>query len=210
MLYEFRLEDAAARVALSTDDDPEGARGVLEPLPPADCAPRPLSQIAVDGPFATGSDWTIPGSAGDTCTRGSHGRVVFVSRLYQAPNKPTVRVRIVLAQFKGLGLYRTLPQAATDAGPAQVSVIVGIGIHGRRLFLGQASVVTATSSTPTTLGGRFHATILGPKQTRRVQKLVRARLGLRSAFWWCRGEGGSACCGRLRIWRCVACSRSCC
>jgi hypothetical protein len=34
MLYEFRLEDAAARVALSADDDPEGARGVLEPLPP--------------------------------------------------------------------------------------------------------------------------------------------------------------------------------
>jgi hypothetical protein len=74
-------------------------------------------------------------------------------------------VRIVLAQFKGLGLYRTLPQAATDAGPAQVSVIVGVGIHGRRPFLGRASVVTATSSTPTTLGGRFHATILGPKQT---------------------------------------------
>jgi hypothetical protein len=139
--------------------------GSAEPLlrmpKPADCAPRPHSQIAVDGPFASGSTWTIPGSDGDTCTRSRAGGLVFVSRLYQVPDKPMVRVRIVLPHFTGRGFYRTLPQAARADGPAQVTVIVGIGIHGWKPFKAQASVVTATHLTATTIGGRFQATIPG-------------------------------------------------
>jgi hypothetical protein len=70
-------------------------------LPAAsDCVRRPHSLIALDGPFATSSAWTIPGSntvtctrtavgtlqctGGNTCTR-TVGGLLFRSGLYQSP-----------------------------------------------------------------------------------------------------------------------------
>lgn len=40
------------------------ARPVLRFPKPADRAPRPHSDISVTGPWATSSDWTVPGSGG--------------------------------------------------------------------------------------------------------------------------------------------------
>lgn len=142
---------------------------------PSDCARRPRSEIALDGPFATSSDWTIPGSGaetctrtaagtlqcsgGDTCTRTADGALRFHSGLYQSGGKPTVRVEIRLPRFRGDGLYRTLPRPARALGPAQVLVTVGIGAHGWTTFRSSTSVVTLTRATETTFGGRFHATL---------------------------------------------------
>jgi hypothetical protein len=126
-----------------------------------DCLLRPHSHISLDGPFATSSDWTIPGSSGDTCTRAA-GALVFRSRLFQRPNKPMIRVAIQFPRFKGLGLYRTLTGPAPTRSPAQVLVTAGIGIHGWTTFRSQTSVVDAARATRTTLRGRFHATVIGP------------------------------------------------
>jgi hypothetical protein len=122
----------------------------------ADCARRPHSHIAVSGEFSTSSDWTIPGSAGDTCTRTGAGGLLFRSRLYQSPRKPALRVLLSVARFHGLGLYR---------GGAQVRVIAGIGIHGWRTFRSRASLVRTIRLSRQTIGGRFQATLVGLRGT---------------------------------------------
>lgn len=127
---------------------------------PADCARRPHSTIALDGPFAGGSTWTIPGSSGDTCSRTAGGGLVFDSRGYQSPGKAMVRVRIVLTRFRGSGLYRTLAHSAAALGPAKVDVVAGIGLHGWTTFPASAAQVTVTRATPQTIDGRFRATVV--------------------------------------------------
>jgi hypothetical protein len=113
------------------------ARPVLRFPKPADCAPRPHSDIAITGPWATGSTWTMPGSAGDTCRDG-----VFTSRIYVRGTGPMVYVRI-------------RPAARS------VDVVVGIGLHGWTTFQSRYAVVTTTSTSPKDHGSRFHATIVG-------------------------------------------------
>jgi len=149
-------------------------------LPAAsDCVRRPHSRIALDGSFATSSAWTIPGSntvtctraaagtlqctGGDTCTRTAAGGLLFRSGLYESPGKPAVRVAIKLPRFAGKGLYRTLSKPARGLGPARVLVSVGIGLHGWTTFPASTSVVTVTKAAGSTFGGRFHATLIGPK-----------------------------------------------
>lgn len=117
-----------------------GARPVLRFPKRADCVPRPHSQIAVTGPWATGSMWTRPGSSGDTCTRTAGDRIHFVSRTYLRGGGPMVRVEI-----RG----RT------------VDVVVGIGRHGWTTFHSRYAAVTTQRTTPMNYGGRFHATIVG-------------------------------------------------
>jgi hypothetical protein len=114
-----------------------GARPVLRFPRPADCARRPHSDIAVTGPWATGSTWTMPGSSGDTCRAG-----VFTSRTYVRGGGPMVYVRI---------------RPATRS----VDVVVGIGLHGWTTFHSRYAVVTTTHTSPHDYGGRFHATIVG-------------------------------------------------
>jgi hypothetical protein len=96
---------------------------------PADCAPRPRSDIAVTGPFATSSAWAIPGSAGDTCTK-----TTFTSRWYESPGKPEVRVVI---RF-----------------PREVEVVVGVGPHGWTTFRSRYAVVTSRRFHATIAGYR--------------------------------------------------------
>ena len=57
------------------------------------------------------------------------GAVRFGSRLFQSVRQPslTVRVLIRLPTFHGLGLYRSLHDAAPALGPAQVSVTARAG-----------------------------------------------------------------------------------
>jgi hypothetical protein len=118
-----------------------GARPVLRFPKPSDCAPHPRSDIAVTGPWATGSAWTMPGSAGDTCRNG-----VFTSRTYVRGSGPMVYVRI---------------RPATK----QVDVVVGIGLHGWTTFHSRYAVVTTLRTDPKDYGGRFHATIAGRRGT---------------------------------------------
>jgi hypothetical protein len=121
------------------------ARPVLRFPKPADCVPRPHSDISVTGPWATSSAWTIPGSAGDTCTRLRDGRVAFVSRWYAFRGNPEVRVEIT--------------------PPHTVNVRVGIGLHGWTVFHARYAVVTTLRTDPKNYGGRFHATIVGRRGT---------------------------------------------
>jgi hypothetical protein len=151
------------------------ARLRLRQPKPSDCTRRPRSEIAVDGPFATSSDWTIPGTSGETCTRTDAGRLHcsgadtctrtaagglrFRSGLFQSGGKPAVRVELELPRFHGEGLYRTLRRPARSLGPARVRVVVGVGAHGWTTFRSETSVVTVTRADGTALGGRFHATL---------------------------------------------------
>jgi len=107
----------------------DSARLLLRMPKPSDCAPRPHSDISVTGPYATSSAWTIPGSAGDTCTK-----TTFTSRWYETPGKPEVRVVI---RF-----------------PREVDVVVGIGIHGWKTFHSRYAVVTAKRFHATVVGLR--------------------------------------------------------
>lgn len=120
--------------------------GAAQPLlrfpKPADCVPQPHSQIAVTGPWATSSAWTIPGSSGDICTRNAHGRPSFVSRWYESPRQPEVRVEIT-------------PATQT------VNVRVGVGPKGWRVFHARDAVVKTLRTDAKNYGGRFHATIIG-------------------------------------------------
>ncbi len=126
-----------------------------------DCAPRPKSTIAVEGPYATGSDWTIPTSSGDNCTIAPTGGLTFSSRLYEAPKGPAVRIVIRLPRYTGAGLYRTVGRPAASRGSADVAAIVGIGIHGWQTFRSRSAVVTVRRVTRSSIRGRFHATIVG-------------------------------------------------
>lgn len=112
IVYRTGTKTLRERLALG------GARPVLRFPKPADCSPRPHSDISVTGPWATSSIWAVPGSAGDTCVHG-----VFTSRWYQAPGKPEVRVVIHF--------------------PREVDVVVGIGIHGWTTFHSRYAVVAA-------------------------------------------------------------------
>jgi hypothetical protein len=132
---------------------------------PRDCAPRPKSAISVSGPYATGSDWTIPVSSGDSCSRTATGALLYASRLYESPNGPSVRVEIRLPQFHGAGLYRSIGKPARALGPAAVDAIVGIGIHGYVTFRSSKSAVTVATVTTRTITGRFRATIVGRRHS---------------------------------------------
>jgi hypothetical protein len=148
--------------AVSNEELPLGAAKLDLRLPSRrDCLPRPKSDIAVDGPYATGSGWTMPTSGGDSCTRTASGALVFASRVYLAPQKPMVRIWIRLPRFHGKGLYRSLPGPATALGPARVTAVVGIGSHGWQHFRSSTAVVSVRRETAKTLAGRFHATIVG-------------------------------------------------
>lgn len=125
-----------------------------------DCMPRPRSTISVEGPYATGSGWTIPISSGDSCSRTRRGALLFTSRLYESPDKPAVRIEIRLPRLRGPGLYRTLARPAPALGPARVAAIVGIGIHGWETFRSSSADVTVKAITPETVKGRFRATIV--------------------------------------------------
>jgi hypothetical protein len=142
-----------------------GSRLELRMPSARDCAPRPRSSISVSGPYATSSDWTIPISSGDNCDPAAHGGMLFASRLYQSPTGPSVRVRIHLPHFRGVGLYRSVGKAAPALGPAAVDAIVGIGIHGSVTFPSSSGVVTVTAVTKRMMTGRFHATIAGRRHT---------------------------------------------
>ena len=142
---------------------------------PADCQHRPRSRIAIEGPYATSSDWTIPGdrtgtclrtaagrlvcSDGDRCQRTSGGGLLFRSGLFASPGSPMVRIEIRLPRLVGPGLYRTMPVPATALGPAQVRAIVGIGLHGWTTFPSDKSTVTVRQAAGVTLSGRCHATV---------------------------------------------------
>jgi hypothetical protein len=130
-----------------------------------DCAPRPKSTIAVSGPYSTGSDWTIPTSSGDSCSRTAKRALLFDSRLYNGPAGPSVRVEIRLPHFRGVGLYRSVGKPAPGLGPAAVDAIVGIGIHGYVTFRSSRSVVSVARVTKRTIAGRFHATIVGRRHS---------------------------------------------
>lgn len=151
--------------AVSSEELPLGSAKLNLRMPSRrDCLPRPKSTIAVDGPFATGSDWTMPTSGGDSCTRTASRALVFASRVYSAPQKPMVRIWIRLPRFRGKGLYRSLPGPATALGPARVTAVVGIGIHGWQRFHSSTAVVSVRRETAKAVSGRFHATIVGYRQ----------------------------------------------
>jgi hypothetical protein len=114
---------------------------------PGDCAHRPHSKISVDGSYGTSSDWTVPGSDGDSCRRTPTGALRFRSRLYQFPRRPTVRVAIRLPRFRGRGTYYR----------AQVHVVVSTGGRGWTVLRAEGSLVTVTHAGRTTFGGRFRA-----------------------------------------------------
>jgi hypothetical protein len=114
---------------------------------PGDCARRPHSHIAVSGQFATSSDWTVPGSDGDSCRRTAAGGLRFRSRLYLFGQGPAVRVAIRLPRLRGRGTYYA----------GRVRVVVGIGLHGWTVFRAERSLVTVTHIGTTTFGGRFRA-----------------------------------------------------
>jgi hypothetical protein len=118
---------------------------------PGDCARRPHSHIAVDGEFATSSDWTAPGSDGDSCRRTPAGGLRFRSRLYLRGGGPAVRVGIRIPRLRGRGTYYS----------AQVHVVVGIGLHGWTVFRAERGLVTVTHTGATTFGGRFRARVTG-------------------------------------------------
>jgi len=160
---------------------PLGSARLQLRLPTAsDCVRRPHSQIALDGPFATSSAWTIPGSntvtctrkvggtlecsGGDTSTRTAGGELLFRSGVYQSPGRPAVRLTITLPRFRGQGLYRTLPRPAAALGPAHVLVTVRNGIHGWRTFHASTSTVIVARAAGTTLGGRFQAALTHPRR----------------------------------------------
>jgi hypothetical protein len=126
-----------------------------------DCLPRPRSTISVEGPYATGSGWTIPVSSGDTCSRTRGGALLFASRLYQSPNNAAVRVEIRLPRFRGAGLYRTFAKPAPALGPAHVATVVGIGSHGWKAFHSTSAVVSVRAIGPKAIKGRFRARIAG-------------------------------------------------
>lgn len=163
-----------------TETLPIGSARLRLRMPTAsDCVRRPHSQIALDGPFATSSAWTIPGSnaatctrtsagtlqctGGDVCKRTAAGGLIFRSGLYQSPGKPAVRVAIRLPRLAGKGLYRTQRRPVLALGPADVRVTAGTGIHGWTTFRAGQSFVTVRRLTETMLAGRFHATLIGPK-----------------------------------------------
>ena len=83
------------------------------------------------------------------------------SRTILSPGQPAVRLAIRLGRFRGRGLYRTLARPARALGPAQVCVVVGIGIHGWTTFRPRTSVVTVARQSKTALCGRFRATLVG-------------------------------------------------
>ena len=141
------------------------ARLLMRTPAPSDCVRRPHSKIAVTAPFASSSAWTIPGSAGDVCLTTADGALLFRSRTFLSPGEPAVRVAIRLGRFRGLGLYRTLTRPARALGPAQVRVVVGIGIHGWTTFRPRTSVVTVTRQSKSALGGRFRATLIGRRHS---------------------------------------------
>jgi hypothetical protein len=144
------------RGALRREALPLGSASLRLRMPqPGDCARRPHSHIAVSGPYATSSDWTIPGSDGDSCRRPAAGGLRFRSRLYLYPGRPAVRVAIRLPRFRGRGSYYS----------AQVHVVVGIGLHGWTVFRAARSLVTVTHAGSTTFGGRFRATLAGRQRT---------------------------------------------
>jgi hypothetical protein len=130
-----------------------------------DCLPRPRSSITVEGPYATGSGWTIPTSSGDTCARTRGGALLFAGRLYQSPRNAAVRIQIRLPRFRGVGLYRTLANPAPALGAAHVTAVVGIGIHGWTTFRSSSAVVTIRAVTATSIKGRFRATIVGYRRS---------------------------------------------
>jgi hypothetical protein len=125
------------------------ARPRLRMPEPGDCARRPHSHIAVSGAYATSSDWTIPGSNGDSCRHTAAGWLHF-RREYLFPRRPAVRVVIRIPHFGGPGLYYS----------AQVAVVVGIGLHGWTVFRAEQSLVSVKRAGPTTFGGRFRATLV--------------------------------------------------
>jgi hypothetical protein len=148
--------------AVASEELPLGSAQLDLRMPAArDCLPRPKSMIAVEGPYATGTGWTMPTSGGDSCTRTTSGALVFASRVYLAPQKPMVRIWIRLPRFHGNGLYRSLPGPATALGPAHVTAAVGIGIHGWQHFHSSTAVVSVRRHTANTVSGRFRATIVG-------------------------------------------------
>jgi len=63
-----------------------------------------------------------------------------------------IRVVIRLPRFRGVGLYRG-------------QVLVKAAISGRNTFRSRTSVVTVTRTTTSTVGGRFHATLIGYHRT---------------------------------------------
>lgn len=152
--------------AVSSEDLPlDSAKLNLRMPSRRDCLPRPTSNIAVEGPYATGSGWTMPTSSGDSCSRTPSGALVFASRVYLAPQKPMVRIWIRLPRLRGEGLYRSLPGLATALGPAHVTAAVGIGILGWQHFHSSTAVVSVRRETAKTISGRFHATIVGYRHT---------------------------------------------
>lgn len=152
--------------SVSSEELPLGSAKLNLRMPSArDCLPRPKSTIAVEGPYATGSGWTMPTSGGDSCTRTAAGALVFASRVYLAPQKPMVRIWLRLPHFRGRGLYRSLPGPATALGPARVTAVVGIGLHGWQHFHSSAAVVSVRRETAKTISGRFRAMIVGYRRT---------------------------------------------
>ncbi|MHB8648586.1 MAG: hypothetical protein ACYDBR_00180 [Gaiellaceae bacterium] len=122
---------------------------------PADCAPQPHSDIAVEGPFHGGSDWTVPGSTGDVCALSRARGLGFRSRTYVFQSNPMVRVELQLPRYRGAGTY--------DGG--RVLVVVGIGSHGWTSFRDRGAVITVTRVSRDEIDGRFRATISGPRRT---------------------------------------------
>jgi hypothetical protein len=64
-----------------------------------------------------------------------------------------------------VGLYRSVRNSAPALGPAAVDAIVGIGIHGFVTFRSSSAAVTVRKVARRTIMGRFHATIVGRRQS---------------------------------------------
>jgi hypothetical protein len=166
--FEVRYRDGAG--SLGSVKLPIGSDGMRLRMPkPRDCSADPRSEISVSGQrMSTSSWWTVPGSAGDLCTRTARGELLFESRRFELDERvdATEHVLIRLPKFQGPGLYRSLHASARALGPARVLVAVRGRLGTLSVFHADRSIVTVLRDEPTRLGGRFSATGDGPRGQR--------------------------------------------
>jgi len=193
-------------VTLSYDDGEQqtfelGGATLRPARPPSDvCAPRPFSRLAVDGPFAGSTASTIPISTAGPCARTSIGSflcedadrctragsdVTFRSGLFEEGDKPASRIEMRLHGYRGKGRYLV-------GRNAEVTTVVGIGVHGSTTYRAFAGSVTVDRLTAGTLEGRVRATLTGfRKRPFHASGTWACTLGARAAGTRARPDGGS-------------------
>jgi hypothetical protein len=133
--------------------------------PDGACAPRPMSRLAIDGPFAASTASTTPSGDSKTCTRRPSGSllcddadrcsrsgagILFRSGLFLHEDEIQVRVALQLPDFGGTGRYDA-------AGNVSVHVNIGEGVT----YHAFAGFITVTRVTSRSLQGRLGATLTG-------------------------------------------------